>query len=156
MLLLAMAAASVDPCDANPQTSATISSCAKAAAAASRPVNGSCDKYVQTVEVSNCAWQLYKENDRAMNAQYRSAIARFTVVDEGLRQSHYNGTLSREYLKAAQIAWLKYRDNTCEGLALISFGGTITSSNHAFCLADVTKKRTEELRKLTSFPESPH
>lgn len=49
-------------------------------------------------------------------------------------------------LKEAQTAWLKYRDKNCEFVGDQYKGGSIRPLIQASRLADMTKKRTTELK----------
>ena len=49
-------------------------------------------------------------------------------------------------LKEAQTAWIKYRDANCQFVGDQYKGGSMRPMIAALCLADVTKRRTTELR----------
>jgi uncharacterized protein YecT (DUF1311 family) len=92
-----------------------------------------CAKAQAQLEMTQCAAQQYKAADAVLNTVYQQLVAK--LDDEEKAQ-----------LKEAQTAWLKYRDTNCEFVADQFKGGTIRPMIYAYCLADVTKNRTTELR----------
>lgn len=84
-------------------------------------------------EMTQCAADAYKAADKVLNQVYQNLVAK--LDDEEKAQ-----------LKEAQTAWLKYRDTNCDFVADQYKGGTMRPMIYAGCLADVTKKRTSELR----------
>ena len=83
--------------------------------------------------MTQCAGKAYKAADAVLNQVYQKLLA---VLDDE----------EKAQLKEAQEAWLKYRDSNCEFVADQYKGGTMRPMVYAFCLEDVTKKRTTELR----------
>jgi len=51
-------------------------------------------------------------------------------------------------LKAAQQAWIKYRDANCEYEAEYSGGGSAYTFEYNFCLAGMTTARAQVLQKM--------
>jgi uncharacterized protein YecT (DUF1311 family) len=84
-------------------------------------------------EMTQCAGQAYKAADAELNQVYQKLVA--MLDDEEKAQ-----------LKEVETAWLKYRDANCEFVSGQFKGGTIRPMIHAYCLADVTKNRTTEIR----------
>ena len=85
-------------------------------------------------EMTQCAAEAYKAADKVLNQVYQQLVAK--LDDEEKAQ-----------LKEAQTAWLKYRDTNCDFVADQYKGGTMRPMIYAGCLADVTKRRTSELRE---------
>ena len=85
------------------------------------------------IEMTQCAAEAYKAADKVLNQVYQNLVAK---LDEE----------EKAQLKEAQTAWLKYRDTNCDFVADQYKGGTMRPMIYAGCLADVTKKRTSELR----------
>ena len=85
------------------------------------------------IEMTQCAADAFKAADKVLNQVYQNLVAK--LDDEEKAQ-----------LKEAQTAWLKYRDTNCDFVADQYKGGTMRPMIYAGCLADVTKKRTSELR----------
>ena len=84
-------------------------------------------------EMNQCAANDYIAADAVLNQVYQKLVAK---LDED----------EKAQLKEAQNAWLKYRDTNCDFVADQFKGGTMRPMIYAGCLADVTKKRTSELR----------
>lgn len=84
-------------------------------------------------EMNQCAANDYIAADTVLNQVYQKLVAK---LDED----------EKAQLKEAQNAWLKYRDTNCDFVADQFKGGTMRPMIYAGCLADVTKKRTSELR----------
>src|SRR5437588_12437023 len=83
-------------------------------------------------DMTICWGNQYKAADAKLNQVYRQFAAK--LDDEEKTQ-----------LKAAQTAWLKYRDANCEFVADQYKGGTMRPMITAICLADATDNRTREL-----------
>jgi len=83
--------------------------------------------------MNQCAGQEYQAADAVLNQVYSRLVAKLDNDEKA-------------QLKEAQTAWLKYRDANCELVADQFKGGTIRPMIHANCLADMTRKRTIELR----------
>jgi uncharacterized protein YecT (DUF1311 family) len=88
------------------------------------------------VEMNECQGREYKKADAALNAVYKQLMAK--IDDEGERTS----------LKAAQQAWIKYRDVDCEFESYLNKGGTIYPLVYSGCLTALTQERTRHLRDL--------
>src|SRR3954451_21300820 len=79
------------------------------------------------LEMNECQGREYKKADAALNAVYRQLTAK--IDDEGERAS----------LKAAQQAWIKYRDADCEFESYLNKGGTSYSLVYSGCLTALTQ-----------------
>jgi uncharacterized protein YecT (DUF1311 family) len=98
-----------------------------------RKKTGPCTNPQTQVEMNPCAGNAFKAADAALNQVYQRLAAK---LDDN----------EKVQLKEAQTAWLKYRDSNCEFVADQYKGGSIRPMIHGYCLANVTKKRTSELR----------
>ena len=85
-------------------------------------------------EMNVCAHKEFQAADAALNRIYNQLSSR---LDEGRRAK----------LKEAELAWLKYRDGNCEFVSSEYEGGSMRPMVHSFCLADVTRARTAELKR---------
>ena len=92
-----------------------------------------CPNAQSQAEMTQCAGKQYKAADAELNRVYLKLVA---MLDGD----------ERAQLTTAQTAWLKYRDSNCEFVADQFKGGTMRPMVYAFCLAEVTKNRTTELR----------
>ena len=92
-----------------------------------------CSNAQSQVEMNQCAGEVYKAADTELNQVYRKLVAMLDAEEKA-------------QLKVAQTAWLKYRDANCKFVGDQFKGGSIRPMIYAFCLADVTKNRTTELK----------
>lgn len=92
-----------------------------------------CSKAETQAELNICAGKEYKAADVSLNQVYRQLVA---LLDDQ----------EKTQLKEAQTAWLKYRDTNCEFVADQYKGGTIRPMILGYCLAEVTRNRTTELK----------
>ena len=83
-------------------------------------------------EVNQQAGSQYKAADKALNATYAKLVAQAS-----------SGGKSR--LRAAQRAWLKFRDSDCTAFAG-SRGGSAYPMEFSLCLAARTQARTKQLQ----------
>src|SRR5215813_10598094 len=92
-----------------------------------------CANAQSQAEMNECAGKEFKTADLALNQVYRKLVA--MLEDEEKAQ-----------LKEAQTAWLKYRDTNCDFVADQYKGGSMRPMILGYCLAQVTKNRTSELK----------
>ena len=84
-------------------------------------------------EMNQCAGKAYNAADAELNKVYQKLAA---MLDEE----------EKSQLKTVETAWLKYRDANCEFVGDQFKGGSIRPMIYAFCLADMTRNRTAELK----------
>ena len=101
--------------------------------AGQKPKDDPCPNAQSQLEMNQCAGNAYKAADGELNQVYRKLVAMLDAEDKA-------------QLKVAQTAWLKYRDAHCEFVGDQYKGGSIRPMIYAFCLADVTRNRTTELK----------
>ena len=94
---------------------------------------GPCANPQTQSEMNQCAGKDYQAADAVLNQVYPRLVAKLDNDEKA-------------QLKEAQTAWLKYRDANCEFVADQFKGGTMRPMIYANCLADMTRKRTIELR----------
>jgi uncharacterized protein YecT (DUF1311 family) len=82
-----------------------------------------------------CAANEYQREDAKLNEYYKALAGKL-------------GPSEKERLKAAQRAWIKFRDLQCELEASRYEGGSIQPLVRSSCLAQVTKQRNEDLRRM--------
>jgi uncharacterized protein YecT (DUF1311 family) len=58
------------------------------------------------------------------------------------------GTTERAKLRAAQLAWIKFRDTQCDYESVGNTGGSIYPMVVSFCLARVTNARVKQLQEI--------
>jgi uncharacterized protein YecT (DUF1311 family) len=93
-------------------------------------------------EMNICWGKEYKAADAQLNVAYRDFTAKLSAEEAA-------------QLKAAQLAWIKFRDANCEFVADQYKGGSIRPMIVAMCLADVTTARTSELKAQMKEREDP-
>lgn len=101
--------------------------------AGQKPKDDPCPNAQSQLEMNQCAGNAYKAADGELNQVYRKLVAMLDAED-------------KVQLKVVQTAWLKYRDAHCEFVGDQYKGGSIRPMIHAFCLAEVTRNRTTELK----------
>lgn len=80
-----------------------------------------------------CVQEDYQRWDAALNTAYGAAMAQV------------EGTREEEVLRAAQRAWITYRDNACDVEALVMRGGTAEPLIYFGCMSRLTQRRAEDL-----------
>ena len=103
------------------------------------PIEDACYERDQSQQGMNrCAGEAYERADEALNAQWKKVMAVYGDDPE-----------TKAILLDSQRSWLKYRDSQCRLTAHDSLGGSIYSLILSGCLADLTRKRTQQLVDLT-------
>lgn len=92
-----------------------------------------CPNAESQAEMTICWGKEYKAADGTLNQVYRQLVAKLDAEQKA-------------QLKAAQTAWLKYRDANCEFAADQYKGGSMRPMIAAMCLAEMTTNRTTELK----------
>ena len=87
-------------------------------------------------EMNECSAREYRAADRALNAEYARLVASI----------HDAGRLQR--LRAAQRAWIAFRDAQCAFESSAMEGGTAAQLLFSGCAAQLTRERAKELRDL--------
>lgn len=104
------------------------------------------------MEMNACAYDDLQKADDALNAMYKKALAFAKDQDDNYKdQPDLQGAVKA--LKKAQRAWIDYRDGQCEGVGFEARGGSLEPMLVASCEADLTNKRTAELKELMQSPE---
>lgn len=98
------------------------------------------------MELTYCAEQDFQKADTLLNAQYK-------VTRDLMRQRDADADEwtkgAEKALVSAQRAWVAYRDAQCASYGFQARGGSMEPMLIYGCQADLTRKRTEELKKLT-------
>ena len=104
-----------------------------AAPAQKRAQHDPCDDAQSQSEMNICADKRFKAADAVLNRVYNQLASKLD-------------TDARARLKAAEVSWLKYRDDNCEYEAAPFEGGSMQPLIRSSCYERMTKARTEELR----------
>lgn len=86
------------------------------------------------LEINRCSQLAYENADKKLNQAYKQLLPNL----ERPRQ---------QKLIAAQQAWIKFRDNSCEFERSGYEGGSIAPSVYLNCLEKLTKQRTQQLQE---------
>lgn len=92
-----------------------------------------CQDAVTTAEMRACANEQYKAADAELGRVYRQLASQLS----GQR---------RDKLKAAQRAWITFRDKNADFAASVAEGGTLSPLLEVTELTAMTKQRTEQLK----------
>lgn len=92
-----------------------------------------CEGAQTQFEMTQCAHREFVKADAELNKFYNRFAAK---LDEE----------KRAQLKEAELAWIKYRDATCDFEGAFYKGGTMRPMIQYACLARVTNDRTADLK----------
>ena len=92
-----------------------------------------CKDAVSTAEMRTCANELYEAADVELNQVYWQLASRLSDK-------------RREKLRAAQQAWITFRDKNATFASSVVEGGTMYPIMEVMELTTTTKQRTEQLR----------
>lgn len=109
-----------------------------------------CAKAEAQTDLNICAALDFDTADKALNAQYKKTRAAMVAIDADL-DNDMKG--AEKALVKAQRAWVDYRDGECEAQGFQARGGSMEPMLVSGCKADLTKKRTKELKDLADGPE---
>jgi uncharacterized protein YecT (DUF1311 family) len=96
---------------------------------------GTCAGASNQLELTDCAAQGYKKADAKLNQVYRSLVT-------SLDQEH------QVKLKAAQRAWIAFRDAECDLEASYALHGSMEGQLRYMCLEGATTSRIKDLNNL--------
>ncbi len=113
------------------------------AEAAPEPVEA-CQDMVTQADMTDCAWQDFRQADAELNAQWKLTAA--AMKARGLYDDDRPGDF--DTLLAAQRAWLTYRDEHCRGEGFLMRGGSAEPMLVGSCKAELTRQRTRQLQDL--------
>lgn len=91
-----------------------------------------CENAVTRTALIQCAYQSAKESDNRLNAVYQQVISRLSAKEQ-------------TGLVKTQLAWVKYRDGSCEPLLDHAKYGRESAIQYWACIDRLTKQRTAEL-----------
>jgi len=94
-------------------------------------------------EMNQCAARDANEADADLNLIWPQVLAFYEKMD---RDSESNEGVKR--LRAAQRAWIAFRDAECALAGYEALGGSLEPLLVSGCEAELTKRRTAELRRM--------
>ncbi len=95
-----------------------------------------CQNPTTQMAMNVCAGRAAKQSDRQLNIAYKK-------VQQQYRQDDRDRRINK--LTDAQLAWIKYRDTTCDWKASKFSGGSIAPMIYSNCIDQLTQQRTQEL-----------
>jgi uncharacterized protein YecT (DUF1311 family) len=96
-------------------------------------------------DMTQCEQLRQGDADDALNAQYKKTRAAAVETDRNLDADQKG---AEKALVKAQRAWVDFRDAECEVAGFAMRGGSGEPMLVAGCTADLTDKRTAELKEL--------
>ena len=97
-------------------------------------------------EMTECAGLDYEKADGELNAEYQKIRK---VLKDRDKASDDSSDSAADALVASQRAWVAFRDANCEVAGFQARGGSMEPMLVSTCLADMSRKRSEELRNLS-------
>ncbi|WP_138504827.1 lysozyme inhibitor LprI family protein [Nostoc sp. PA-18-2419] len=93
-----------------------------------------CNNAQTQVAINECSRLSYQNADKKLNTVYQQLLPK---LERNRKQK----------LIAAQQAWIKFRDSSCEFEESQYEGGTIAPTIYFGCLENTTKERTQQLQQ---------
>ncbi|OJF97820.1 lysozyme inhibitor LprI family protein [Pararhizobium antarcticum] len=107
-----------------------------------------CGNATTQFELNYCANREYEAADKVLNATYKMVMAHMVGVDKAMAGSDPSLVGAADALKKAQRAWIGYRDGQCVLSGFSARGGSMEPMLVSGCLADLTTRRTAELKDV--------
>jgi uncharacterized protein YecT (DUF1311 family) len=107
-----------------------------------------CDNAMTQADMNMCAGIAYEKADAELNKVYAEVRAKMREWDKDLNEMSREMAGAERALTAAQHGWIAYRDGACELAGFEARGGSMEPMVVSGCLAQMTAKRTEELKKI--------
>lgn len=105
-----------------------------------------CEDAVAQMDMNFCAAKDFEEADKELNRVWKDAVAAARASDADLQDIGDDGRPGYEdTLKAAQRAWIGFRDEWCAYVGYAARGGSMEPMLVSGCLTGLTKTRTREL-----------
>lgn len=107
-----------------------------------------CAKATTQMEITSCLELEAQKSEAQLTTLYQKiqkAIRAKMAAEDGYMKEYRGRAL--EKLRAAQLAWRRYRDAQCGAEEQQNEGGTIAPSIHAGCMKDLADRRLDELQK---------
>lgn len=99
-----------------------------------------CKDPVSQSAMTQCAGEAFKKADLQLNKAYNAYRARLNASQQAK-------------LKAAQLAWIKFRDLSCDFESSGVEGGSAYAMVRAGCFTSKTEARLKEIQKLSACEE---
>jgi uncharacterized protein YecT (DUF1311 family) len=104
------------------------------------------------MEMNQCSGEQYKKADARLNVVYRKALTLLTTdLDKARNRNDNDETkhveISIQKLKAAERAWIQYRDLHCDAAGHEYEGGSMRPMMWADCMKLTTEHRIADLKE---------
>jgi uncharacterized protein YecT (DUF1311 family) len=99
-----------------------------------------CDTTMAQQELNRCAALAFQAADGELNDAYAEAVKFARAI----------GGEAEEKLRAAQRAWVAFRDAACDAEAYPNEGGTMQPMVYSYCLTRLTDVRRADLINFAS------
>jgi uncharacterized protein YecT (DUF1311 family) len=107
-----------------------------------------CAEAVTQVDMNACAQAAWEAADADLNTAYGAAVDFMTGLDADLPEGERGAV---EALRAAQRAWIAYRDAACAAEAFTVRGGSIEPLVRFACLERLTRVQTGTLDAFRAY-----
>lgn len=111
------------------------------------PALADCSDPQNQSEMNICAHDAYMAADKELNEVYGRAMAVMKEMDRYLEAGLKGAAIT---LRAAQRAWIVFRDKACEAYGFQARGGSMEPMLVGGCLARLTRERTKHLQELAN------
>ena len=108
-----------------------------------------CNNAMAQQDMNHCAYLDYEAADAELNAAWKDVRKTAKDLDAELSDDLKGADKA---LLAAQRAWISYRDSQCELSGFEARGGSMESMLVSGCMADLTRKRIDELKQFINGP----
>ena len=112
--------------------------------AAAQEVN--CADAVTQQDMNACQYETWQEADARLNGVYAEAVA---IVRQTDAEYPLDGLSEEDRLRAAQRAWVTFRDANCDSAGYQMRGGSAEPLLIFGCMHQMTEARIDELTHLT-------
>lgn len=105
-----------------------------------------CDAPTVQMDMNACAGLEFERADAELNRVWQRVVAQTRAADREVNRDSDNRGPSEAYLRAAQRAWLTFREQHCtySGMAEAR-GGTMEPMSYEGCRTQVTQARIRQL-----------
>ena len=104
-----------------------------------------CSTAETQMDMTICAQRDFGDADDELNAQYK-LTRKYTAAQDAELEADMRG--AEKALRAAQRAWVSFRDAHCEAYGFAARGGSMEPMLVANCLAELSRERTKQLKVL--------
>ncbi|HEY8670017.1 MAG TPA: lysozyme inhibitor LprI family protein [Terriglobales bacterium] len=111
-----------------------------------------CDNAMSQMEMNQCSGEQYRKADARLSVVYHKALTFLAAdVDEARHRNDNDetkhGATSIQKLKAAERAWIQYRDLHCDAAGHEYEGGSMRPMMWANCMKLATEHRVANLKE---------